>query len=73
MRKDMEDYYDLRELIECHALENGMRNIEGDRLRELLEVEMSISTKETEPRKPKEFVDADRELHLLIVDNCRNG
>jgi DNA-binding FadR family transcriptional regulator len=50
-----------------------MRNIEGDRLRELLEVEMPISTKETEPRKPKEFVDADRELHLLIVDNCRNG
>ena len=35
--KDLEEIYDLRKMIECYALDRGIKNIDQDKLKEILQ------------------------------------
>lgn len=68
--KDLEEIYDLRKMIECYALEKGIKNIDKSKLKEILKKGIKIQKKPLEPKKPHEFCIIDRELHTTIVNSC---
>ena len=71
--KDLGEIYDLRKMVECYALEKGIKNIDKSKLKEILKEGIKIQKKPLEPEKPLEFCKADRELHMAIVNSCKNG
>jgi len=70
--KDLEEIYDLRKMIECYALERGIKNTDQDKLKEILQKGIEMQKKPLKPKKPLEFCIADRELHMAIVNSCKN-
>ena len=70
--QDMAEIYDLREMIECYALEKGINNINSEEVEILLNSAIEMQKEPVQPRKPKKFRVADKELHRLIVKSCPN-
>jgi len=70
--KDLEEIYDLRKIIECYALERGIKNIDQGKLKEILQKGIEMQKKPLKPKKPLEFCIADRELHMEIVNSHKN-
>jgi len=68
--KDLEEIYDLRKIIECYALEKGIKNIDKIKLKEILKKGIKMQKKPLEPKKPSEFCIIDRELHMTIINSC---
>jgi DNA-binding GntR family transcriptional regulator len=68
--KDLEEIYDLRKMVECYALEKGIKNIDKNKLKEILKKGIEMQKKPLEPKKPTEFCIIDRELHMMIVNSC---
>jgi len=71
--EDMEEIYDFRKMIECYALEKGIKNINKDKLKEILKKGIEMQKEPLQPKKPLTFCTLDRELHITIVTSCLNG
>ena len=71
--KDMEEIYDLRKMIEGYALEKGIKNIDQNKLKEILQKGIEMQKEPLKPKKPLKFCILDRELHITIVNSCLNG
>lgn len=71
--RDLEEIYDLRRLIETHALEPAIESIETERLRELLEYTRSLrdGVENRDTAKKGHYL-KDIELHTLIVNSSPN-
>ena len=70
--EDMEEVYDLRRMIECYALEKGIKNIDRNKLKIILKKGIKMQKGPLQPKKPREFCIIDRELHMTIVNSCLN-
>jgi len=57
-------------MIECYALEKGIKNIDKSKLKEILKKGIKMQKEPLEPRKPYKFCIIDRELHMAIVNSC---
>ena len=71
--EDMEEIYDLRRMIEGYALEKGIKNIDQNKLKEILQKGIEMQKEPLKPKKPLKFCILDRELHITIVNSCLNG
>jgi len=71
--EDLKEIYDLRKMIECYALERGIKNIDKNKLKEILQQGIKMQKKPLQPKKPREFCIIDRELHMTIVNSCLSG
>ena len=69
----MEEIYDFRKMIECYALDKGIKNIDKNKLKEILKKGRKMQKEPLQPKKPREFCILDRELHMTIVNSCLNG
>jgi DNA-binding GntR family transcriptional regulator len=71
--KDLEEIYNLRKMIECYALEKGIKNIDKNKLKEILKKGIKMQKEPLQPKKPLGFSIIDRELHMTIVNSGLNG
>lgn len=71
--KDLEEIYDLRKMIECYAFDRGIKNIDQDKLKEILQKGIEMQKEPLKPKKPPEFCILDRELHMTIVNASKSG
>ena len=71
--KDLKEIYDLRKMIECYALEKGIKNIDKNKLKEILKKEIKMQKEPLLPKKPPEFCILDKELHMTIVNSLLSG
>ena len=69
----LEEIYDLRRMIECYALEKGIKNIDQNKLKEILQKGIEMQKEPLRPKKPLEYCILDEELHMTIVNSCLNG
>ena len=71
--EDIEEIYDLRKMIECYALEKGIKNIDRNKLKKILQKGIEMQKEPLKPKKPLAFRVLDRDLHMTIVNGCLNG
>jgi len=69
---ELEEIYDLRKMIECYALEKGIKNIDKSKMKEILKKGRKMQKEPLKDEKPPEFCIMDRELHMAIVNSCLN-
>lgn len=72
-REDVLEIYDLRKLLESHALESSIKNIRSSELQRLKKIwrEMEKRNKK-ETEESLKFYVTDQEFHLKIVKRCNN-
>lgn len=71
-KKDILEIYDLRKLLESHALESSIRNIESSELRRLKRVWTRLSEVDLQDTDRSKFYLTDQEFHLKIIKKCDN-
>jgi len=69
---DLEEIYELRQLIECYALEYAIQNVEVGKFQELLSRIKSLRKLINNNKQEENFNSMDEELHFAIVNNSSN-
>jgi len=71
-KKDIVEIYDLRKLLESHALESSMENIKSSELQRLKRIWKGMEERNEQGAEPAKFYFTDQEFHLKIVERCNN-
>jgi len=71
-KRDLEEIYDLRQLIECYSLKYAIKNIEESKLVELLRDARCLKSRRRGVEKEEEFYSMDKKLHFMIVQSFPN-
>ena len=71
-KKDIEEIYDIRKILEMAATKMAVMNISYKEIEELNEIFESAKN-DLDKDDVEMFVKADTELHRIIVNNCRNN
>ncbi len=69
--QDVEEIYDIRKLLETHALKLAVPEISDCELEDLEET-FEEAKKDLKKDKVKKFVMADADLHSMLINNCGN-
>ncbi len=71
---DMEEIYELRELIECFSLKQGIKknNIDSNEFNQLLMESQNIKSEKNQEKKLLNYRVSDRKFHLKIVKISAN-
>lgn len=70
-KKDVEEIYDIRNLLETHATKLGVINLKEKDLN-FLEKIFEDAKRDLEKNKVKSFIEADAYLHEILINNCGN-
>ena len=60
-------------MIECYALEKGIVNINKTQWEKILQKGIELQKKLLESKKPLEFYELDKELHMAVVNSSVNS
>ena len=60
-------------MIECYALEKGIVNINKTQWEKILQKGIELQKKLLESKKPIEFYELDKELHMAVVNSSVNS
>ena len=72
-KRDLEEIYELRQLIEYYSLKYAIQNIKESKLKDLLiEARCFKSDTESANKKMGKFYNLDKKLHIMIVQSCPN-
>lgn len=71
-KRDLEEIYELRQLIECYSLKYAIQNIKESKLAELLRDARCLKSRGKRVEKEEEFYSMDKELHFMIVQSFPN-
>lgn len=71
-KRDIEEIYDLRKLLESYAFSSSINNIKSSELDELRDMWINMKNKGKHRIDPQEFYLTDQEFHLKIVKRCEN-
>lgn len=75
-KRDLEEIYELRQLIEYYSLKYAIQNIKESKLKELLIearcFKSGVSGVKSFNKKREKFYNLDKKLHIMIVQSCPN-
>jgi len=71
-KRDLEEIYELRQLIEGYSLKYAIQNIRESKLKELLKDISRLKREGKGIEKEEDFYNIDKKLHVMIVRSCPN-